>query len=303
MKNKRTFKDFIRRRAAKPSPPSEAAECLQRAVRNREAMPAGCNRSILFFTSAKCASTFTSKFLRELDANSDLRHVDYNQMIYRAGDDLNLGNAEQFFADCQDILFTTSGDIYGPLRNPIDLRDMDQYRKIFFLRDPRDVLVSAYYSFGFSHGPPRNSLKAEEFHRGRAKIVEEGIDRYSRRAVLEWVLPLYQRYQQIRETSGGLFLSYRDFVDHPTDFAIRLLDYIDLPSEAERERLFAFLVSTKKVAANPPADTSATAELSHQRSGRHDQYLHELQADTIQYLNDTLSDQLDYWGFETAPAP
>lgn len=295
----RTLKDWI-----KPiEPKSEAELCLFRAARNREDRLAGRNRSILFFTTHKCASTFTSRFLAELDANSDLRHVNYTRIISKAGNDVDVGNMEQFMADCQDMLFDDVGDVYGPLRNPFDLRGIETYRKIFFLRDPRDVLVSAYYSFGFSHSVPRNDQRAELFNRNRAKVKDEGIDQFCLRSAEEWIVPLLQKYQTIREGSGGLFVSYRDFVDNPKTFMTQLLDYIDLPDGAKRERLLAFVMHEIDQGPKPQANPDEPAKLTHRRSGRHGQYLHELEAETIASLNTILAEQLAYWGFDAHDKP
>ena len=58
-------------------------------------------------------------------------------------------------------LFSENGEIYGPQRKPLNFSGIENYKKIFFLRDPRDVLVSAYYSFGKTHKIP-NQKKIKE---------------------------------------------------------------------------------------------------------------------------------------------
>lgn len=45
-----------------------------------------------------------------------------------------------------DLLFRRWGEIYGPLRAPLDLPETSAYRQVFFLRDPRNVAVSAYHT-------------------------------------------------------------------------------------------------------------------------------------------------------------
>jgi len=108
--------------------------------------------SIYFFTLHKCASTLFSSFvLKNLEG---LTHVDYAK-------DLTSGRRSPRKA----LPFHDYGIIYGPIRlsndpenlisrhliKPIYSPDfLTDKRAVFFVRDPRDILVSAYYSFGYT---------------------------------------------------------------------------------------------------------------------------------------------------------
>ena len=251
------------------------------------------NQSILFFTTHKCASTFVSKLLAEFEKSTALSHFDFAKEIYRLGDTINVGDNEVFLHNAQYILFKPIGEIYGPLRFPIILDDFKKYRAIFFLRDPRDVAVSAYYSFGFSHGIPANSESAKIFMNERNRIREEGIDKYALRAATDWLKPLYNTYDELRKSNeNSLFLRYEDFVSQPVHFSNELVNFLKAGSENEFENIKNIIVNTKKI-----SNASQQAKSSHQRSGKSRQYLAELKPETVDELNHILHNELRVWDF------
>lgn len=105
--------------------------------------------TVYFYTFHKCASTlFNSYILKNIKG---LQHVDYASQIY-GGKKIN-----------KKLNFRDKGFVYGPIRLSADPMS-SVYRMlvaptsghefirdkiaIFVVRDPRDILVSAYYSFG-----------------------------------------------------------------------------------------------------------------------------------------------------------
>jgi hypothetical protein len=108
------------------------------------------NESVLFVTVHKTASTLFSKLV--LSVIIGLKYCDYASIIYK--------NQES-----RSIDFNEKGYVYGPLR--LSARGLVRERliipllnqiliqklqTIFWIREPRDVLISAFYSFGISHG-------------------------------------------------------------------------------------------------------------------------------------------------------
>ncbi len=122
--------------------------------------------SVFFYTFHKCASTlFGSYVLKNIRG---LRNVGYARGVDGG---MHAGNAA----------FNERGYVYGPIRlsvfpgssvqehlvGPVyDERFIKDRIAVFLIRDPRDVLVSSYYAFGFAHaatcgGPEKRPVPPE----------------------------------------------------------------------------------------------------------------------------------------------
>src|SRR5947209_5962028 len=108
--------------------------------------------SVYVYTLHKCASGLFSDYL--LKNVRRLRLIDYADQLYNA-------------APLEAVTFEERGFVYGPIRlstgppslmysqliEPVSKTEfVRDKRAMFVIRDPRDILVSAYYSFGYSHG-------------------------------------------------------------------------------------------------------------------------------------------------------
>jgi hypothetical protein len=245
--------------------------------------------SCLFFTIHKCASTFVNRLLPVLSEGSGYELHDYETVIWKLGDQINVESAYQpLFERHYDQLFRLRGEVYGPQRKPLDFPGRDRFKHIFFLRDPRDVLVSAYYSFGFSHALPVNTGAREKFQHVREEIRTEGIDAYALRASDEWVLGVYQGYQRIRETAPrNMFLTYDEFRLDTGSFIDRIADFLEIRLPSDRR--------AKLVSAASPVRKQEDIH-SHRRSGKSGQYLKALKPETVEALNEKFAEVLEYWG-------
>lgn len=247
-------------------------------------------RSVIFYTTHKCASTFLERLFELVLKNSDYSFVDYAGAISRAGDKLNVGIPyENFLEQTYSELYSLQGKIYGPQRRPLDFPGRDQFKHIFFLRDPRDVLVSSYFSFGFTHYEPLNTDDREKFVDKRENIQELGIDNYVIDEAEKWIIPLYQQYKQLRDTSEtNIYLKYDLFIENTSEFVQRILDFLNInPSRKDIDVLIR--------EANPIQNVEV---MKHKRSGKTGQYLEKLHIDTVEKLNHILATTLADWGFE-----
>lgn len=250
-------------------------------------------RSIMFFTTHKCASTFVSRILTEIDTATALEHFDYAQAIWKLGDAFTGDDPYGLLSSENGQLFFPHGEVYGPMRRPVRLEAPDSYRMIFFLRDPRDVLVSAYYSFGFSHPLPEHRGKRADFLARRKQIQEEGIDCYAIRAAGDWLGPIYSEYQRLRGlAAASVFISYDDYATDPAAAIRRIFAFCDAPTTGSA-------VEALSASASPISEPREDGDgLRHKRSGRSGQFRTALSAETIDQLNDILAPSLKAWGFE-----
>ena len=249
-------------------------------------------RSVIFFTTHKCASSFMNQFFMMVSNDNDYKVIDYASSIWGLGDSMDIGSSyEPFLEKNYDRLYFQTGEIYTPQRHPIYFPGIEKFKHIFFLRDPRDVLVSAFYSFGSSHSVPQNSVAKDVFLKEREKIQKGTIDDYVREAATEWILPLYKEYQNLREsTDSSLFLSYDLFNSNLPGFIEELSQFLNF---VPREEKIQEITRENERGKNTEENVS-----KHRRSGKSGQFREKLSTATIESLNVLLKDVLVYWKFK-----
>ncbi|MEO1701533.1 MAG: sulfotransferase domain-containing protein [Pseudomonadota bacterium] len=247
-------------------------------------------RSCIFFTTHKCASSFATQMLSLMCQSGAYEVCNHAKTIGYFSDDLGAnGRFEEFLADTYDHLYRQRGYIYAPQRKPIDFPGRAKMRHIFFLRDPRDVVVSGYHSFAFTHKPPRQTAAKAAFETRRKEYQAMGLEAYAIQYCDIWVKPLLTEYRRLRETSeSNFYVTYDEYLASPAAFMDRIAEYLDVSIDPkERDRI-------AKLAA-PVA--SEIDNKSHKRSGRSGQFRTALAAETQAHLNHSLKSELNYWGF------
>lgn len=253
-------------------------------------------KSVLFFTQHKAASTFVTNILEQLSRLPDpLRHVNYSSLLGDLGAYVSFGkrfpNEHDWYCQYAPTLFKRTGCVYGPFRYPFFIRDCSLFKKIIFLRDPRDALISRYYSFGFSHGIPKDSQTQKWFLNERERIQAESIDAYCLRMATEWSAPMLDGYMKMirQSVENPLVIIYEDYVKDPGQTIRQIFDYcgVEAPEKAISE-----LIRQAK-----PVSESVTVT-SHKRSGRSGQYLQELRPETIVGIEMQLKNELEFFGWK-----
>lgn len=251
----------------------------------------GKPQSVIFFTTHKCASVFMAEFFGKISMNSDYKVVDYAGLIWEVGNHLSIPSPyEDFLTENYDLLYKSKGEIYAPQRKPLDFPGRKNFKHIFFLRDPRDVLVSAFHSFGFSHALPDNDEHRDTFLNERKEILEKGIDDYVIQAMNDWVKPTYTQYMKLhQESSDAAFYSYDFFRDDTKKFVAELSKYLEVSPTAD--------AISELVAKNEKPTGAIEGGKGHRRSGKSGQYKENLKPETVTILNEELGDILRYWKF------
>lgn len=242
--------------------------------------------SVYFYTFHKCASTLFGSYL--LKHISGLRHCDYSTMIYN-------GSLRH------PVTFAERGYVYGPLRlsapehsaeyqqviapssDPLFVRDRTC---LFMVRDPRDILVSSYYSFGFTHPlSPVDEIREQQIEE-REAIQAMTVDEYAlseaeiQRRNFALLHDLYTACDR------GVLLRYEDMVEDFSRFAEALCRHIDVKSRVLRNL---------ERRSRPKSAVDAS---QHRRSGKPGQFRDVLSEEAIVSLNAHLSDTLSKFGYE-----
>ena len=244
---------------------------IEQYIQNRK-LP----KSVYFFTLHKCASTLFSEYV--LDNIKGLKHEDYEYEIYS-------GQREEG----KQLIFQDKEFIYGPIRlsttdlkNPINqllIQPTTQHKfiknkkAIFFVRDPRDILVSSYYSYKYSHGlsPVKELKELQKAYIDRLK--SQSLDEYVLHMAISQVTHFNMMSGLMRICKKNILLKYEDMISNFTEFITRFNQFIELEPE---------VIEQIYLRSRPKEEEDV---LSHRRSGKVNGFRDKLKKETIDSLN------------------
>jgi len=242
--------------------------------------------SVYFYTLHKCASSLFGDYV--LKHVRGLRLMDYADRFYN-GDPV------------KRVTFEDQGFIYGPIRlstgptlaiynrliEPASRPDFIRDKiAIFLIRDPRDILVSSYYSFGYTH--EFSTVKEIEERQRQLREVIRGktIDAF----VLEAANATLNHFNTLdrlaHACSRGIILKYEDMIDNWEEFAAGLTKHLDISRKVLRQ---IYQRSRPR---------QSEEQASHHRCGKPGGFMDKLPRATIDVLNGTFSPVLTRFDYE-----
>ncbi len=240
-------------------------------------------RSIAFISFHKCATSFFSSYI--LKQAKGLEHVDPAGQLYgshssQSGTIVNEGELYGVIR-ILDRWHPSYSFINGFLSNPA-LNDIDI---IFWIRDPRDILVSMYYSFGFLHGfSTVPSIRAYQEER-RERIQNMTLDAY----VLDEAPVLIEKFEVMKRMmeakNNFILLSYEEMINDFDSFFDKLSSLITL-DDTTKNKIYE---ETR------PKITEDAGQ--HKRKGSIGAYKEKLKSETITELNNKLLPVLTYFHY------
>lgn len=240
--------------------------------------------SLFYYTVHKGGSTLFSDYtLKHLDG---LRHVDYAQKVYR-------GRTPK-------VVFKPRGVAYGPIRvstgqgSPVYQQFVSktlspdfvrERRCLFMVRDPRDVVVSSYYSFGYSHGRAPNDQIRQRQERRRERIQNQTIDEYAREIIRARAADLATVDRLAAACQHSLVVTFEQMVDDWPTFAAALAGFL---------RIRPKVLDEMHRRSRPRQGEDI---MSHRRSGKPGGFREKLQPETIAHCNEVLGPMLQRFGY------
>lgn len=198
----------------------------EHAIIQQDFTPSGEGKSILVYTPPKCASTATHRIITSLAQAKDpaYTHINLFRYFYNNGID-----GPDTFTEHVDRLILPNGIIYGPLRWGAAPAHIANCLPIVIIRDPRDMLVSLYYSMRDSHPLPMHPHTRQRLMEQRTLARNMDIDSF--------VLKETPRYKQLCDSflsiparyPTTLLLTYEEFVLDFDTFLDRLVNYLEIP--------------------------------------------------------------------------
>ncbi|MFC1845238.1 sulfotransferase domain-containing protein [Thermodesulfobacteriota bacterium] len=240
------------------------------------------NKNILFFTVHKAASMFIYKICHDLSKESGLNYYSVNHNKY---------NRYYFDTEENDLEDLTNWQnktgCFAPLRYYFNIPQELKAHIILHLRDPRDVLVSLYFSEAYSHNVLKGVFDLNQAERN--EIIHMGIDQY----VLKYAdifNKKYSEYQYLLTKPDSIFVKYEDLVlnfpfwlqEVAKGFAIENQEFIDSMINKYKGE---FEVKKENIHA-------------HKRKIVPGDYKEKLTSETIGKLNTVFSENLKKYNYE-----
>jgi hypothetical protein len=241
------------------------------------------HRSIIHFSVNKAATQYVKRILTRCAAHH-LTPVCMSEYAWHTGFPylFTLSNDE---VRPYLHIFRPHGYLYSTFGGLIEgIADIDDYLVVIVLRDPRDVLVSGYYSYAFSHALPQADLHRQAFTDYRDRTRSLSLDEYAIHACAG-TRQQYERYLTFADQHPGAYLTrYEEMLTDFPRWLDNLLAYCQLSiTPALRQRLLA----EAQAARQQKEDLSR-----HRRQATPGEHGRKLQPATITYLNDHLADVL-----------
>lgn len=234
-------------------------------------------KNVLIYTVHKAASMFLNRIAHDTADEMDMNCFSIN--------------ADQYYSKIRKqswkrfIMEQKGPACFGPIRSGEDTSDtpaifpenLDDYAVVLHLRDPRDMLVSLYYSQTYSHPKRQDGFNPDDFER---KVWEkEGVDAF----VLKRAPQFKELYRNLTSRLLGkdnvVFLTYETLVTNYSSWLSGFLSAFQNGSDIMQ--IHTCLLKKYEHAFEPMAEDI----YRHKRQITPGDYLRKLKRDTIDALN------------------
>ena len=240
------------------------------------------------FAFAKSGSVLVNAIVRDLMAAASVPVIDWPAVWYWQGVDTG-----SFQADLSEV-FPARGYCFAGFREIprsfLGAPAIRRLRKIIVVRDPRDMLVSRYFSTKYSHGfEPRGTAQVAQLMR---QLIDDGqtdLDSYCLH--YSWIVnaDFFMHRDIILDPRTKVF-RYEDFLYDKHNLIDGICSWFDLP--LSQEQLNAIVTAQESI---PDVERPNY----HVRQAHPGDYRRKLRSNTIQALNSVLKDYLEAFGYET----
>jgi len=248
-----------------------------------ERTSAGQHSSVCVFTTHKCASVYVERLLCRLAEAFGSTYVNYDRYF-------TLFDPKLYRHYRSEVSYTRAfhpqGYCYGPFRGINELAEDARYKRIVNLRDPRDVVVSSYFSTAFSHSVNIGVLE----HRDKVRAMD--INDFARQEAAQWK-QVYGDYEALLQEHGEsvLLVRYEDFILRFEHWLTQLFEFLSIPL---RHPLFGQLVAESEEARRQREARKGEDKYQHIRKATPGDFREKLSPETIAWLNDEFAAILQF---------
>lgn len=253
---------------------------------------------IIVFTMHKSASMFIHQLSAYLSELSGIAHHSPNA---------DTGEVSEHGLLTDKELWRTRHGCFAPVRFYVDIPQIDDYRIILHLRDPRDVLVSMYYSYCYIH---YGEIPGNTGY--RKHVAEQGIDAFVLTKARETTSSYRGGYGTggpVQNMTGNIVKKYQDYINNllgrrnvifvkyeemVTDFHSWLERFIK-PFPISKKAELVEQLAARSSEFFPRRSNDVMAHTRHIMPGDHS---NKLKTSTIEELNEIFGDILLSLGYE-----
>ena len=236
--------------------------------------PAGNRESVYVIAGHKTGSVLLTNIVRDLAESAGVPAIAVETEIWREG--FGVG-------DWPDELFdflSNSGYIYYSFRWLQRLPQITGFmsrKKIFMIRDPRDIAVSYYFSMARSHGLPKKGKSRELISGLREDANRMGIDEFVQEGKAGPILRNIQRFSDYLDDEFSTFYTYEDVIFSKREWVEQIASDINcnVPTETINEIADRYDVIPQKEAPD-----------KHIRRVVPGGYKEKLSAESVQYIRE-----------------
>lgn len=243
---------------------------------------------VYFFTFHKCASSLFSNYI--LHNITGLQNVDIASKIYNG-----------VIKKEDNIPLDNRGCIYGPIRISVKKETLvyqklvlpttntdfiKSKRAIFFVRDPRDILVSSYFSFGFTHRFSKIDEIRELQKSAKNAISGQDINEYVIANIDKQIMDFTTLMAVFKSCDHAVMLRYEDMINDFDQFISDLSTVVHLDDKTIKEIYRQ---------SRPVIQEDSN---KHKRSGKVGGYQEKLSEVTINELNTRLDSVLAEFNYK-----
>jgi len=248
--------------------------------------------SLIHFSVNKAATQYVKTVMKALADSKGLLHASMHDYAFHSRlpffDHLSAEEVKQYAQ-----VFRPQGYLYGPFGGMIEgIANLQAYKVVLVVRDPRDIAVSAYYSKGTSHGLPLTQAdKREAFIRERGTTQNKSIQQY----VIDYapqVLREFDRYKKYL-IDGEYNVHLCKYEQMVIDFPQWLDDLANFCCDGINQELRYQIIGEHELL--KPKNEDPT---KHIRKGQPGDYKEKLDEISISKLNDIFTEHLDFFGYE-----
>jgi len=243
-------------------------------------------QSVLAFSMAKAGSTLLFDLLTHLAGAAGVTYFSPENAVW--------GQRDRTRGKVFDMspVFLETGYCYGGFRYlpAYDIPILDAAPSILLVRDPKDMLVSNYFSNAFSHRPPTDDTEAavyKQFMKRRERIQNTDINDYVRR-ILGNTQRMFASYRGVWRKPNFRVFRYEDVIERKRPWMDEVLGHFgwDLPDEA-----------IDQVIAEHDVFPDAEQRESHVRQVRPGNYREHLDKTTIAAIDAALAEDVAAAGY------
>ncbi len=241
--------------------------------------------SCFFFTMHKAASSFAGHLLSQTLQTAGYGALDICAESFAAG------VTEADYVRCNIHRLHDANMFYGPFRSetalavPLALPE----KLVVHIRDPRDCVVSMYYSICFSHSLPGEGPARQEFLEWRERYRKKGIDFFCMEGIDRNYRALGIMREVVQWRPDAVLSYYERLVTSPAKWFSDIT--ADLGVLGDK--------ATQRTALGEQEFTVVENKFSHKRQVTPGDYKRKLKKETQIALSDHMKHDLQFFGYSS----